>query len=98
MKVTVAYSPAPREVDLTEIELPEGSDVAAALAASRLVGRHAALAEGGLRTGVWGRACGLDTLLHDGDRVEVYRALKVDPKEARRRRGQLERRRQSGRR
>jgi uncharacterized protein len=38
------------------------------------------------RIGVFGRVVSSTTLLRDGDRVEIYRALKIDPKEARRRR------------
>jgi hypothetical protein len=38
------------------------------------------------RVGVFGREAGSTTLLRDGDRVEIYRPLKIDPKEARRRR------------
>ena len=38
------------------------------------------------RVGVFGRVVGADTPLRDGDRVELYRPLKIDPKEARRRR------------
>ena len=33
---------------------------------------------------VFGVAAGGDTLLHEGDRVELLRALQVDPKQARR--------------
>ena len=33
---------------------------------------------------VFGVAASADTLLHDGDRVELLRALQVDPKQARR--------------
>lgn len=36
--------------------------------------------------GIWGRICAVNTLLHDGDRVELYRPLTVDPKIARRER------------
>ncbi|MFY7864900.1 RnfH family protein [Roseateles sp.] len=39
-----------------------------------------------LKIGVWGRVRGLDTPLRDRDRIEVYRPLTVDPKEARRQR------------
>ncbi len=39
-----------------------------------------------LKVGVWGRVQSLDTALQAGDRVEVYRPLTVDPKEARRQR------------
>jgi len=38
------------------------------------------------RIGVFGRVVSVTTPLRDGDRVEVYRPLKVDTKEARRRR------------
>ena len=34
--------------------------------------------------GVWGRLAGPERILVQGDRVEVYRALQVEPKEARR--------------
>ena len=37
-----------------------------------------------LRAGIWGRESGPATSLRDRDRVEIYRALVVDPKEARR--------------
>ena len=40
----------------------------------------------GLRLGVWGKPRSADTLLRDRDRVEIYRPLTVDPKEARRQR------------
>jgi len=39
-----------------------------------------------VRVGVFGRVVSSTTLLRDGDRVEIYRPLRVDPKEARRRR------------
>jgi putative ubiquitin-RnfH superfamily antitoxin RatB of RatAB toxin-antitoxin module len=38
------------------------------------------------RIAVFGRAVGLDSPLHDGDRIELLRPLLLDPKEARRRR------------
>ncbi len=36
--------------------------------------------------GIFGRRCSLERPLHPGDRVEIYRPLAIDPKEARRRR------------
>ena len=38
---------------------------------------------------IHGRAVGPDTVLHEGDRVELLRPLSIDPKLARRRRAQL---------
>jgi putative ubiquitin-RnfH superfamily antitoxin RatB of RatAB toxin-antitoxin module len=45
------------------------------------------------RLAVFGRAVGLESPLHDGDRVEILRPLLVDPKEARRQRAGAQRRR-----
>lgn len=87
MRVEVAYSPAPRTVDLCEIELPTGATVALAIEASRLRERHAELKTGPMACGIWGRTCRIDRPLTDGDRVEVYRPLALDPKQARRERG-----------
>lgn len=38
------------------------------------------------KIGIFGKAVKLDTLLSDGDRVEIYRPLIADPKEARKKR------------
>ena len=86
MRIEVAYSSAPGEVDHCVLELPEGVTVAQAIAASGLLERHPSLGAGELCTGIWGRRQPLDAGLREGDRVEVYRGLRVDPKEARRQR------------
>lgn len=91
LRVEVAYSPHERRVDHVEFELPEGSTVADALRASGLLQRHAGIDLAGQRLGIWGRLCRADDALREGDRVELYRALEVDPKEARRLRQQRQR-------
>ena len=83
MHVEVHYSPAPRQVDCVVLDLAEGSTLGQALQASGLLTRHALQIEQ-LTFGVWSRAQPAAHVLRDGDRVEVYRALIVDPKEARR--------------
>jgi putative ubiquitin-RnfH superfamily antitoxin RatB of RatAB toxin-antitoxin module len=85
LAVEVVYCPAPGEIDRVPLMLPPGSTVADALQASGLLLRHG-LAVEGLRVGVWCRAAALDLVLRQRDRVEVYRPLTVDPKEARRQR------------
>ena len=87
MKIEVVYCPRPGQIDLVTLELPAGSTAAQALADSGLLQRHG-LAVEGLRFGVWGKLREPDTLLHERDRVEIYRPLLVDPKEARRQRYQ----------
>ena len=46
-----------------------------------------------LTCGIWSHLQPLHHLLRDGDRVEIYRALAVDPKEARRLRYKRQRQR-----
>lgn len=77
--VDVAFSPRAGVVDVLALRLPHGSRVVDALRAS---GIDTADAE--RPVGVWGKPCTLDQLLRDGDRVELYRALLIDPKDARR--------------
>ena len=84
LRVSVAYSPRARVVDEVEVELPEGSKVADALSASGLAERYPWLVLETVAIGVWGSFCAASDLLRDRDRVEVYRPLLVDPKEARR--------------
>ena len=84
--VAVAYSPAPERVDHVALRLPAGATVNEALRESGLLLRHPEIDLAVQKVGVWGKLCPLDHALRDGDRVEVYRPLKVDPKEARRQR------------
>ena len=86
LSVQVSYSPAPRQVDQVALALPEGSTVADALRASGLLERHGLMLDESLSIGVWTKARPLDSPLREADRVEIYRGLKVDPKEARRQR------------
>lgn len=83
--VEVVYAPAPHVVDRVVLSLASGATVADALQASGLLARHG-LTLDALAVGVWGRACALDLRLRERDRVEIYRPLQVDPKEARRQR------------
>ena len=83
LHVEVVYCPRPGQADLVALRLPPGATAADALQASGLLARHG-LTPAGLRLGVWCRACEADHLLRARDRVEIYRPLNVDPKEARR--------------
>ncbi|MED5619057.1 RnfH family protein [Ideonella sp. BN130291] len=86
MRIEVAYSPAPGVVDRSLLDLPPGTTLQQALQASGLAERHGELRNTELCAGIWGRKQPLDSVLRDMDRVEVYRPLTVDPKEARRQR------------
>ena len=95
LRVQIVYCPRPGSTDLCELRLPEGSLLSDALAASDLVQRHGLQADE-LKVGIWSRARELTTPLRDLDRVEIYRPLQVDPKEARRLRYKRDRVRKVG--
>lgn len=68
----------PARPERVVVELEAGATVRAALEAAGKAGVRA--------VGIFGRRAALDAPLADGDRVEIYRALRADPKDARRRR------------
>ena len=84
--VELAYAEPTRQF-LRRLELAEGATVADAIRASGLETAFA-IDTAALQAGVWSKPVGRNARLAQGDRVELYRALKVDPKEARRRRAQ----------
>lgn len=79
IEVEVAVA-SPQTQRLVRVRLPAGSTVADALRAADI---GVGTAED---VGIFGRRTRRDQVLRSGDRVEVYRALQVDPKQARRRR------------
>jgi putative ubiquitin-RnfH superfamily antitoxin RatB of RatAB toxin-antitoxin module len=86
LRLTVVHSPAPREVREWAVEVPVGATVRDALEASGIAAEFPALVLGADNLGVWGRRAQAGDLVKDGDRIEVYRPLRVDPKVARRER------------
>jgi putative ubiquitin-RnfH superfamily antitoxin RatB of RatAB toxin-antitoxin module len=78
MKVEVVDA-RPQGAQVVRVELRSGATLRDALAAAGFdAGNHP--------VGIFGKRAPLDHPLADGDRVEIYRPLAIDPKEARRRR------------
>jgi putative ubiquitin-RnfH superfamily antitoxin RatB of RatAB toxin-antitoxin module len=86
LKVSLVYSPAPRQVREWTLELAAGTTVAQALAASGILKEFPELQGTRPVLGIWGRKTTPGHVLQDGDRLEIYRGLRVDPKVARRER------------
>ncbi|XAH21134.1 RnfH family protein [Xylophilus sp. GW821-FHT01B05] len=80
LQITVAIAQPDATVRELALQLPAGSTLGQALLAAGLSVDEATDA------GIWGRARPLDAPLRDGDRAELYRPLRVDPKVARRER------------
>lgn len=84
--ITVVYSSGPRCVNELMLQVPPGCS---ALHALTMVAPQWGIVLDllpVLQLGVWGKPVDATHLLQDGDRLEIYRPLTVDPKVARRER------------
>lgn len=81
-RCTVAYATPARQC-LWEVELPEHGDVGEVL---RLAREQAGDVEvpWDAEVGIFGEICARAAIPRDGDRIEIYRPLRWDPKESRR--------------
>ena len=94
MRVSVVY--CTRDTAWTrEVEIADGSTLGDAIDRSGVLADHPALTRATLVVGVFSRPRPLDAPAHEGDRIEIYRPLLVDPKEARRHRAELRRKRKA---
>ena len=86
MKVSLIYSPAPRQVREWMMDVPSSTSAAWALESSGVFEAFPHLHGESLLLGVWGQRVDTSYMLQPDDRLEVYRCLLVDPKVARRER------------
>lgn len=89
INVEVVYA-TPERQEVVALEVAEGATVAQAIEASGLCGRFDEFEVDPSRLGIFSRKVEPGHVLRDGDRVEVYRPLVIDPKEARRQRALLQ--------
>lgn len=85
IRASLVYA-EPDAVFEATFELPDGATVADAIERSGIRGKRPEVVICADRVGVFARKAAFDTPLRDGDRVEIYRPLRIDPKEARRQR------------
>lgn len=83
--VQVCYA-LPDDSFIAELTLPEGATLAQAVREAGVLKRFPDIDLGTQKLGIFGKLKPADTVLRDGDRVELYRPLQADPKETRRRR------------
>lgn len=88
IQIEVAYA-LPDEQFLFAEEVEEGTTVGQALSASKLLAEFPNLNID--KVGIFGKLVSSDTVLGPGDRIEVYRPLKVDPRDRRRAKVEKER-------
>ncbi|WP_105190089.1 MULTISPECIES: RnfH family protein [unclassified Pseudoalteromonas] len=87
IEVEVVFA-LPDKATVLSVEVPKGSTAEEAVLKSGIVEKCPEIDMKNLTLGIWNRTCKLDTELKAGDRVEIYRPLIADPKEARRKRAE----------
>ncbi|MDH3585916.1 MAG: RnfH family protein [Gammaproteobacteria bacterium] len=75
---------------LVALKVEEGATVADAIVASGIGSRFPELVVEEMPVGIWGKLVARHSRVREGDRVELYRPLEIDPREARRQRALAE--------
>ncbi|WEJ63466.1 RnfH family protein [Thiomicrorhabdus lithotrophica] len=88
IKIEVAYALEEIQYLFSE-SVEEGTTVIEALKGSKLLKELPGLVID--KVGIFGKLVTYDTVLREGDRIEVYRPLKVDPRDRRRQKVEEER-------
>ncbi len=83
VRVEVVFA-TPERQQLMSLSLEPGSTVSDAILKSRMSEHFPAQDLSAFEVGIWGRVVARDQVLADGDRVEIYRPLEIEPREARR--------------
>ncbi len=83
LRVEVVFA-LPERQELVGLEVAEGATVAQAIEQSRLAEKFPGHDLSRCAVGVWGHPVERNRRLRDGDRVEIYRPLQMDPQAARR--------------
>jgi uncharacterized protein len=85
VSVEVVYA-LPEGADTAHVRLAAGATAGEAIRAAGTLERHPEIDLAVCKIGIFSSAVSPGHVLQNGDRVEIYRPLRVDPKEARRRR------------
>ena len=89
MSVEVVLATPERQVLLT-VNVEAGASVADVVVSSGIESRFPGLAVADMAVGIWGKPVSRDSEVNAGDRIELYRPLEIDPREARRQRARAE--------
>ncbi|MDH3309675.1 MAG: RnfH family protein [Gammaproteobacteria bacterium] len=84
-RVEVAYS-SPSRQELIEVPTQPDATVEQVIRESGILKTFPEIDLSCQQVGIYGEIASLQDPVHDGDRVEIYRALLADPKEIRKRR------------
>lgn len=88
ISIEVVYATPERQA-LLQVDLPDTCSVAEAIAASKITEAFPGHDLAKCAVGIWGKPCDRTRVVADGDRIEIYRELPLDPRDARRRLAEL---------
>ena len=85
MNAGVCYGESDRQLWM-RLEVPDSSTIEEAITLSGLLKLYPEINLGSQKVGIFGKIAALDTPVKEGDRVEIYRQITVDPLTVQRRR------------
>jgi hypothetical protein len=83
--IEVAYA-KPEEQVIIPVEMEQGATAEQAIEQSKICQLFSEINLLQQKIGIFSKPCKLDTVLRDGDRIEIYRPLIADPKAVRKKR------------
>ena len=89
IKIEVVYA-LPEHQIMLQLSLPRGTTAEQAVRFSEISRLFPEIDLSRNKLGIFGKLVRGDTALRDGDRVEIYRPLALDPKDNRRKRAKLQ--------
>lgn len=84
IKIEIAFAKSDKDQCILTIEIEEGSTIAAVIQAADIIAMYPEIDLAKHKVGIFGKHRVLSDTVKEGDRVEIYRPLTIDPKEARR--------------
>ncbi len=81
--IEVAYA-LPNQQILKQLRVPTGTTVEQAIKLSKLIDEFPEIGLSKNKLGIFSKFTQRETIVHPQDRIEIYRPLIIDPKEARR--------------
>jgi putative ubiquitin-RnfH superfamily antitoxin RatB of RatAB toxin-antitoxin module len=88
IEIRVVYA-LPRTQTEVTLKVPVGTTAREAIVLSGIAAKHSGIEWDRVAVGIFGKRTLLSTALREHDRVEIYRPLIADPKQARRKRARL---------
>ena len=85
----------PKEQKLLKLAVEEGSSIQSVIEQSGILQQYPEINLWPLKVGIFGKLANLTDSVREGDRIEIYRPLVIDPMEARRLRAPIRRKKHS---